>query len=45
MRKVITYGGGLIALYLLVAYSTGSGRVISAIGSSGSTVVKTLQGR
>lgn len=45
MRKALTYGGGLIALYLLVAYSTGSGRLISSLGTSSATVIKTFQGR
>lgn len=45
MRKALTIGGGLIALYLLVYYSTGTGTLISS-GSQGATnLVKAFQGR
>lgn len=44
-RKVLTYTGGLIALYLAVAYASGTGSVISAGAKGGSTIIKTLQGR
>jgi hypothetical protein len=45
MRKALTYGTGLIALYLGVAYATGSGKVISASTNGAATLVKTFQGR
>jgi hypothetical protein len=44
-KKALTYGGGLIALYLVVRYATGAGTVLSAGAKGGSQVVKTLQGR
>lgn len=44
-RKMLTYGAGLIALYLLVEYSTGSGKLLSGASSGASTVIKALQGR
>lgn len=45
MKKVITYTAGLIGLYLVVFYATGSGTVITQ-GSTGATgIIKALQGR
>lgn len=44
-RQALKYVGGLIGLYLLVYYASGSGTVISA-GAKGSTdIIKSLQGR
>lgn len=39
------YGAGLIALYLVVANATGFGKAISAAGTAGTGMVKSLQGR
>lgn len=44
-RKVLTYGGGLIALYLLVMHASGAGTVLTSGASGSSTVIKSLQGR
>lgn len=44
-RRAITYGAGLIALYLVVFYGSNSGKVISAGASGGSTLIKSFQGR
>lgn len=45
MKKIIGYGGALIALYIAVANGSNTGNVISAGASGLSTVTKTLQGR
>ena len=45
MRKMLTYGTGLIALYLLVNYSTGSGNLLKNGSTGAVNVVKALQGR
>jgi hypothetical protein len=44
-RQFLKYGAGLIGVYLLVAYATGSGRVLSAGAQGASNVVKAFQGR
>lgn len=44
-RKLITYGGGLIGLYLVVFYASGSGKVISSGAAGGTSIIKALQGR
>lgn len=44
-RQALKGAGLLIGLYLLVAYATGSGRVISAGTTGASNLVKSLQGR
>jgi hypothetical protein len=44
-NKVLRYGFGAIALYLLVNYSTGSGSLISNGASGTVNVVKAFQGR
>jgi len=44
-KKALTYGAGLIGLYLVVNYATGTGKVINAGAGGTATVVKTLQGR
>lgn len=45
MKKMLTYGAGLIALYLVVEHYTGAGTVLTK-GASGSTsIIKALQGR
>lgn len=44
-RTVLKYSAGLIGLYLVVAYATGSGTVISALSNGAPNVVKAFQGR
>jgi hypothetical protein len=44
-RKALTYGAGLIALYLGVRYATGAGSLISAGAKGGRTLVTAFQGR
>lgn len=44
-KQTLKYGGGLIALYLLVANASGSGQVFTSGANGLSTVTKTLQGR
>lgn len=44
-KKILVYGAGLIALYLLVEHASGGGTLLSS-GSSGSvSIIKALQGR
>jgi hypothetical protein len=45
MKTYAKYGAGLIALYLLVANGTKSGRLFRDAGSGGSTLIKSFQGR
>lgn len=45
MRQALKYSFLLIALYLGVAYSTGSGRLIKESTSGGTSLVKAFQGR
>lgn len=45
LKKALTYGAGLIAVYLLVANANGTGTVFSKGGTAVSGLVKTLQGR
>jgi hypothetical protein len=45
LKKSAGYFTGLVALYLVVANASGSGKVISAGASGFSTATKTLQGR
>lgn len=45
MRKFLTYGAGLIALYLIVANATGFGTALSASGNVLTGGVKAFQGR
>jgi hypothetical protein len=44
-RTVLKYSATLIAIYLGVAYSTGSGKLIDSATNFAGTVVKTFQGR
>lgn len=44
-RTVLKYSAVLIAVYLGVAYSTGSGALISNATNFATGVVKTFQGR
>ena len=45
MNKGLKYATLLIALYLGVAYSTGSGRLIKEGSSGAANLVKAFQGR
>lgn len=45
MKTFLKYGAGLIALYIAVAYASGSGKVLSSGATGGSLVIKTFQGR
>jgi hypothetical protein len=45
MRKALLYGTGLIALYLVVNYSSGTGNVLNQGSQGAATLVKTFQGR
>lgn len=44
-RKALAYGGGLIALYLIVVHSSNFGQDITAAANGASTLTKSLQGR
>jgi hypothetical protein len=44
-RKMLTLGGGLIALYLGVYYATGAGNLIKTGASGGATIIRAFQGR
>jgi hypothetical protein len=44
-RNLARYGFLLIGTYLVVAYATGAGKVISSATSGTAKVVKTLQAR
>lgn len=44
-KKALTYGAGLIALYLGVYYATGAGNLIKTGAAGGVSLVKTFQGR
>lgn len=44
-KKAMVYSAGLIALYLVVAYSTGFARAANATGAGGVNLVKAFQGR
>jgi hypothetical protein len=45
MRKYASLGAGLIGLYLVVAYATGSGQLVDKGTKGLATVVKAFQGR
>ena len=45
MKKALTYGAGLIAVYLVVAHGTGAKTVISSGASGAVSTIKALQGR
>jgi hypothetical protein len=44
-RQAIKLGAVLIGTYLVVAYATGSGKVIAAATKGTSNVIRTLQAR
>lgn len=45
MKQGLKYGAGLIALYLVVANGTKSGRAIRAGAAGGTSLIKAFQGR
>lgn len=45
MKTALKYGGGLIALYLVVAHGSSFGKAVKGGASGASQFVKTLQGR
>jgi hypothetical protein len=46
LAKQFTAGAfALIGLFLVLSHYTGAGRVLGALGSNGSLIFKTLQGR
>lgn len=45
MRTALTYGTVLIATYLLLAYATGGGTLLTSGGSAATGVIKAFQGR
>lgn len=44
-KQALKWTGGLIALYVVARNWQGITKVVSSAGSSGSGVIKTLQGR
>lgn len=44
-RTFLKYSAGLIALYLGVAYATGSGTLINSASKGAANLVKTFQAR
>lgn len=44
-QRFLKYGGGLIALYLVVSYATGAGKVINSSASGAKNLVRAFQGR
>lgn len=45
MRTFLTYSAGLIGLYLVVAYATGAGKVLTSAGTAAGGYARVLQGR
>jgi hypothetical protein len=45
VRKALAIGGTLIAIYLVVAYSSNSGKLINDTTSGATSVIKAFQGR
>lgn len=45
MKKALVYGGGLIALYLIVKNGSGFSAAATGLGNAGTKVVHGLQGR
>lgn len=44
-KKVLATGGGLIALYLAVSYSTGFSKNVSSVSTGSVNLVRAFQGR
>lgn len=45
MKRALAWGGGLIALYLLVVHETGSGTLITDSANGVTSVITAFQGR
>ena len=45
LQKFVGGAFGLIGLFLVLEHYTGAGKVIGALGQSGGTIIKDLQGR
>lgn len=45
MKKALVIGGTLIALYLVVAYTSNAGTLINDSTSGATSVIKAFQGR
>jgi hypothetical protein len=45
MKKALTYGAGLIALYLVVYYYTGAGALLTDIKGGVEGTIQAFQGR
>jgi hypothetical protein len=45
MKKFLTYGAGLIALYLVVQNASNSGKVITNGAAGGRSIITAFQGR
>lgn len=45
MNKALKYSTILIAVYLAVAYASGTGRVLSTGTAGGANIIKAFQGR
>ena len=45
MKKVLIYGGGLIALYLVTVRATGAGTLITDSTAGATNLVRAFQGR
>ena len=45
MNRALKYGATLIGTYLVVAYATGFGKAVSAVGGQTVALTKALQGR
>lgn len=44
-KKALVYGAGLIALYLAVEYTTGTGTLLKGASAGGVSIIRALQGR
>lgn len=44
-RKILLYGTGLIAAYLVLTHYTGAARDLNAAGSGSVNLIKAFQGR
>jgi len=44
-KKMLTYGAGLIALYIVVYQASNAGRLLATAGPQASGIVRTFQGR
>lgn len=44
-REFLITSLGIVALFVILTHSTGAARTLAALGSSGSQIFRTLQGR